>query len=66
MPEQFKFDQSKRISPGWNLRRMHVGKPLTDKKIREYEKKGFYTTDFKESRREAFKAMWAWAKKNGI
>ena len=66
MPEQFTFDQSKRLSPGWNLNRMHVGKALTDRKIREYEKKGFYTADFKESRRSAFATMQKWLKKNGI
>lgn len=66
MPEQFRFDQQKRISSGWNHNRMHVLGKLTDKKIREYEKRGFYSSDFKESRRNAFTMMQKWLKKNGI
>jgi len=66
MPEPFQFDQSKRMSSGWNLQRMHVLGRLSDKKIAEYQRRGFYSDNFKESRRSAFATMQKWLRKNGV
>jgi hypothetical protein len=36
----------------WNETRMLLRGPLTDKQIEKYEKKGWYSPEFKEARRE--------------
>jgi hypothetical protein len=65
MAEPFKFDQSKRVGSGWNLNRLHVGKRLTDRKINEYQRAGFYDS-FKGTRREREQELRRWRAKHGI
>jgi hypothetical protein len=62
----FIFDNRKPMARGWNESKLFRGKLLTDKKIREYEAKGFYETGFKMTRRDATKAKREWLLKNGI
>lgn len=64
--QHFDFDQSKRVSSGWNHDRMHVGKPLTDRRINHYIRNGVYSEQYKGSRRERESAYRAWRNKLGI
>lgn len=48
----FKFDNFSPMRGGWNLSRMLVRKKLTDRKIEQYRKKGWYSEEFRQSRRE--------------
>lgn len=41
-----------RIRSGWNVGHMLRGKKLTDRKIAQYEKLGYYSAEFKRMRRE--------------
>ena len=65
MPE-FIFDDRKPMPRGWNESRLFKGKLLTDKKIKEYQERGFYDTGFKSPRRESAKLKREWLAKNGI
>jgi hypothetical protein len=42
------------IRSSWNTVRMLMRGPLTDRKIEQYEKRGYYSAEFREARRE----MW--------
>lgn len=37
---------------GWKDERFLVGKPLTDHKINRYEKRGFYSEEFRQQRKD--------------
>lgn len=39
------------IRSTWNPTRLIMGKPLTDRKIRQYEREGYYSKEAKEGRR---------------
>jgi len=64
--DDFIFDNRKPIAKGWNESRLFRGKLLTDKKIREYEARGYYDGGLKLSRRDATKKKRDWLLKNGI
>ena len=51
---------------GWNESRLFRGKLLTDKKIKEYQERGFYDTGFKSPRRETAELKRKWLAKHGI
>lgn len=56
MPEQFQFDTRQgHIRPSWNVTRMILRKRLTDRKIAQYEREGYYSPEIKAARRE----LWA-------
>lgn len=46
------MDPAARFGLGWKEDTMLIGKPLTDKKIIQYEKRGFYSEEFREQRRQ--------------
>lgn len=48
----FLFDNSRRLRSGWNEAAFLLGKPLTDRKIAEYERRGYYSAAFREARAE--------------
>jgi len=50
--ELFLFDNRHRISGSWNPNRFLIGGKLTDKAISNYQERGWYTSEFKEARRE--------------
>jgi hypothetical protein len=50
------FDPAARTRSAWP--QMILGKPLSDKKISAYEKRGFYSAAFQQARREF------WQKRN--
>lgn len=49
------MDAAVRFPNGWNPQRMIMRGPLTDKKIADYEARGFYSAAFQQARRE----MWS-------
>lgn len=49
----FRFDgRQGHIRSGWNISAMLRRGPLTDRKIAFYEKRGYYSTEFRDARRE--------------
>jgi len=48
-----------RISAGWQGHRALLGKPLTDRRIEEYERQGFYSESIREAQR-AYRARRRW------
>lgn len=52
MNEPFQFDRRSPVKPSWNTTNMLVRGKLTDRKIAEYEKRGWYSQEFREARRE--------------
>lgn len=50
--EAFQFDNRHRLRSGWNPSAFLIGKPLTDKKIAEYERRGYYSAELREARAE--------------
>lgn len=48
----FGFDNSVRLKSSWNPGRFLVGKKLTDRRIEQYRKAGWYSEEFREARRE--------------
>ena len=55
MDTPFEFDRRPSIRSSWNEARLSVRKRLTDRKIAEYERRGFYSEEYREARRE----LWA-------
>lgn len=51
-PEYRIYQQYGYVRSGWNEAQMLIRGPLTDKKIARYQKRGFYTAEFKEERRK--------------
>lgn len=41
-----------RIRPSWNCEAMLIRGPLTDRKIEQYRKRGFYSEELKATRRD--------------
>lgn len=54
MNEPFDFDYRPHLRSSWNQARLVVGKKLTDRKIRQYEQRGYYSNEFRQARREAW------------
>lgn len=52
MSRNFEFDFRPRIRSGWNISMLVRRGYLTDKKIAEYEKAGWYSAAFRDARRE--------------
>ena len=50
-PDFVKLETRVPIPCGWNVAILLRGKPLTDRKIRRYEKLGYYDEGFREARR---------------
>ncbi len=48
----FDFDARPRLRSSWNSAGFIRGKPLTDRKISQYQKRGWYDESFREARRE--------------
>lgn len=46
----FIFDNRPRLRSGWNEAAFLMGKPLTDWKIAEYKRRGYYSAAFREAR----------------
>lgn len=49
------YDNRVPIKSSWNEAKLVIRGQLTDKKIAQYAKRGFYDEDFREARRE----LWA-------
>lgn len=41
-----------RIRPSWNCEAMLIRGNLTDRKIEEYRKRGFYTAEYRDARKK--------------
>lgn len=55
--KHFEFDQpGKHIRSGWNTTAMLVRGRLTDKKIAQYAKRGWYSSEYRAARRERMKS----------
>ena len=52
MPRDNFFDTRPRLRSGWPESGLLMLGPLTDKRIAEYQKRGFYSAEFREQRRE--------------
>lgn len=48
----FEFDYRPRIGSSWNVSRLIVKGELTDRKIKQYQKRGWYSQEFKDARKE--------------
>ena len=46
------MDPSARYKSGWNEGATLMRGPLTDKKIRSYEKRGFYSEEYRTARKD--------------
>ena len=59
-----------RIRSSWNIVRMIMRGPLTDKRIEHYQQRGFYSAEYKAARRElmakrAAKRDGNWVERDG-
>lgn len=54
-----------RIRPSWLETRLIVRKPLTDAQIAKYQRQGYYSTAFREARRERMRRKLATRLKYG-
>lgn len=52
MNESWRHPAHTHIRSGWNESSILRGKRLTDRKISQYQKRGFYSDDFRQQRRE--------------
>jgi hypothetical protein len=48
----FDFDNRHPLRGSWNESRLLMGKRLTDRRIGQYQKRGYYTEAFRQARRE--------------
>lgn len=48
----FDYDFKPGLRSSWNAAKLIVRKPLTDRRIKQYEKRGWYDESFREARRE--------------